>query len=169
MTQISIVGVGNQIMRDDGLSAAVIDRLREQGLDEREGVALHHAGTTAFFALEAMDGADRAIVVDALQIAGAEPGSLHRTVLHEGEFEGEDVDIDMHDFTFTEALAAGDHAYDVPEEIVIVGIVPKDLSAGLTLSEPVAKNIDALVDLVREELRDVGNADRSGGRVTTNP
>lgn len=152
MTRVAIVGVGNQIMRDDGLSAAVTDALREDGIDEREDVTIDHAGTTAFFALEAMDGADRAILVDALQIPGADPGSIHRTAYTDGVPTDEEVEIDMHDFSFSEALTAGDHAYDLPEEIVVIGMVPRDLSAGLSLSDPVARNVDALTDRVRVEL-----------------
>ncbi len=152
MTEQAVVGVGNQIMRDDGLSSVVVDRLREQGVDDLPDVDLSHAGTTAFFALEAMDDADRAIVVDALQMPNSDPGDTHRMVYREGAFENEDPGIHMHDFSFTEALDAGNPAYDVPDEIVVLGMTPRDLSAGLTLSDPVAENIDDLVELVREEL-----------------
>jgi len=152
MTEQAVVGVGNQIMGDDGLSAAVLDLLREAGVDALPDVTLDHAGTTAFFALEAMDGADRAIVVDALQVAHSDPGETHRMVYRDGAFEGGTPDINMHDFSFAEALEAGAGAYEVPEEIVILGMTPKDLSAGLTLSEPVSENVGDLVELVRTEL-----------------
>ncbi|MFW6265676.1 MAG: hydrogenase maturation protease [Halanaeroarchaeum sp.] len=152
MTEQAVVGVGNQIMRDDGLSAAVVDALRDAGLDDHPNVSLSHAGTTAFFALEAMDGADRAIVVDAIQVPDADPGDVHRIVYREGAFETADFDINMHDFSFTEALAAGDHAYDVPDEIVVLGMTPAVVTAGLELSATVREGLDELVALVRREL-----------------
>ncbi|MEF8774186.1 MAG: hydrogenase maturation protease [Halobacteriales archaeon] len=158
MTEQVLVGVGNQIMGDDGLSAAVVDLLREDGVDEVPGVDLDHAGTTAFFAMEAMDGADRAIVVDAVQMPKSDPGETHRLVYRDGDFGDGVPDINMHDFSFTEALTAGESAYDVPEEIVVLGMTPKDLTAGMTLSEPVAENVDELVGMVRAEL-ERGGAD----------
>jgi hydrogenase maturation protease len=152
MTEHAIVGVGNQIMRDDGLGAAVIEALCEQGLDEHPAVSLDQAGTTAFFALEAIDGADRAVVVDAIRVPGSEPGALHRMVYSDGRFEDVDPQIHMHDFSFVDALEAGAQAYDLPEEIVVLGMTPAATTAGLGLSETVAQRLPALVELVREEL-----------------
>jgi hydrogenase maturation protease len=147
-----VVGVGNQIMRDDGLSAAVLDELREGGVDDAPGVSLEHAGTTAFFALEAMDGVSRAVVVDALQVADSEPGAIHRVTYSDGVFDDGDPGIHMHDFSFAEAIEAGAHAYDLPEEIVILGMTPAETTAGLALSAPVREHLDELVSLVRQEL-----------------
>ncbi|MGM0399641.1 MAG: hypothetical protein ACQEQY_11725, partial [Halobacteriota archaeon] len=56
------------------------------------------------------------------------------------------------------ALAAGDHAYAVPEEIVVLGMTPAVVTAGLQLSETVREGIDELVALVREELERGGTA-----------
>ena len=159
MADQAVIGVGNQIMRDDGLSAAVIDALSESDVAGHPEVTLSHVGTTAFFALEAMDGADRAIVVDAIQAPDADPGDIHRIAYRDGAFESADFDINMHDFSFTEALAAGDHAYAVPEEIVVLGMTPKAVTAGLELSETVREKLDELVTLVREEL------ERGGTRI----
>ena len=61
----AVVGVGNPTMGDDGVGQAVIDRLDEAASGD-ESVRATFAGTTGFFALEAMDGADRAVVVDAV-------------------------------------------------------------------------------------------------------
>ncbi|MFW5965593.1 MAG: hydrogenase maturation protease [Halodesulfurarchaeum sp.] len=152
MTEQAVVGVGNQIMRDDGLGAAVIDELREQGLQEHPSVTLDQAGTTAFFALEAMDGADRAVVVDALRVTGSDPGDLHRMTYSDGAFEDLDPQIHMHDFSFVDALEAGAGTYDLPEEIVVLGMTPEATTAGLGLSETVAERLPALVELVLDEL-----------------
>jgi hydrogenase maturation protease len=69
---VAIVAVGNPIMGDDGIGARVIETL-EPELSDREYVTLANAGTTAFFALEAMSGCDWAIVLDAIA-TGADPG-----------------------------------------------------------------------------------------------
>jgi hydrogenase maturation protease len=152
MPEQAVVGVGNQIMGDDGLSADVVEVLREAGVDDDPGVSIDHAGTTAFFALEAMDGADRAIVIDALQVPDTDPGTVHRMVYRGGSFEDDTIDIHMHDFSFTEAITAAEGAYEIPSEIIVLGMTPADLSAGLELSQAVRANMDELVASVRAEL-----------------
>ncbi|MFB6109719.1 MAG: hydrogenase maturation protease [Halodesulfurarchaeum sp.] len=156
MTDHAIVGIGNRIMRDDGLSAAAIDELRERGIDAHPAVSLNHAGTTAFFALEAMAGADRAVVIDAIRVTDSNPGDLHRMVYSEGRFEDVDPQIHMHDFSFVDALEAGTGTYDLPEEIVVLGMTPEATIAGLGLSETVSQRVPALVELVLDELETGG-------------
>jgi|APHM01.1.fsa_nt_gi hydrogenase maturation protease len=152
MSDHAVVGVGNQIMRDDGLSATVVDGLRDRGVDSHPEVSLDHAGTTAFFALEAIDGHDRAIIIDALRVPGADPGDVHRMTYQDGAFD-RDPGIHMHDFSFVEALEAGGDTYEIPEEIVVLGMTPKETVAGLKLSDPVREHIEELTEAVIEELR----------------
>jgi hydrogenase maturation protease len=149
-TRTAVVGIGNSIMSDDGVGERVVEALQQQGLPD--GVEAAHAGTTAFFALEAMDGADRAVVVDAVATGEAAPGSVHRYRYRDGGFEDESPDVLMHDFALTEALQAGRTAYDLPDELVVVGVEPATTDAGTELSDPVERSVPAVVDAVHEEL-----------------
>ena len=139
-TSQAVVGVGSRVMRDDGVGFHAIEALRERSLPP--GTTVSHAGTTAFLALEAMSGTDRAIVVDALAVDD-EPGCV-RTFRYDDPGETP-PEVTMHDFSFSDALAVGDAAYDLPETVELVGVVPAVLEPGLELSDPVA---DALPDLV---------------------
>lgn len=144
--RVAVVGVGNPIMGDDGVGEAVVEALRVEGL--RPGVEATHAGTTAFFALEAMDGADFAVVVDAVATGEAPPGSIHRYRYRNGAFEGTAPEVLMHDFSFSAALRTGRGAYDLPEEILVIGVEPATTEAGLTLSEPVEASLPRVVEAV---------------------
>jgi hydrogenase maturation protease len=146
----AVVGIGNSIMSDDGVGERVVEALHDRGLPD--GVDAAFAGTTAFFALEAMDGTDRAVVVDAVATGETAPGAVHRYRYRDGGFEGETPDVLMHDFSLTEALRAGRTAYDLPSEVVVVGVEPATTDAGLELSDPVAASLPAVVDAVYEEL-----------------
>jgi len=142
------VGVGNPTMGDDGLGRAVVERL--------EAVPAAYTGTTAFLALEAMSGADRAVVIDAVEVE-APPGTVVRYRLGAG---GPTPETTMHDLTFDDALGACATAYDLPDRVVLVGVVPAVVGAGVGLSEPVERSLGAAAAAVRAEL---GRRPRHGG------
>jgi hydrogenase maturation protease len=168
---VAVVGVGNPTMGDDGLGRAVLDRLVADGDvvasgDGRAGgVRAAFAGTTGFFALEAMDGVDRAIVVDAVDADGP-PGTVHRFRLDRRRPAVEPADgaagnaggpaavpeVTLHDVTFSDALGTCRSAYDLPDWVVLVGVVPAVVEGGLELSDPVTAAVPTAAAAVRAEL-----------------
>jgi hydrogenase maturation protease len=151
-----VVGVGNPIMCDDGLGRHAVERLPPDVPAE-----VCFAGTTAFLALEAMSGMDRAVVVDAINVPGADPGSIHRYPLSSARNreppdgagpDPEPPEVLMHDFSFGDALEIGELAYELPEEIVLLGLVPERVEAGDALSEVVERALPTLVERVLAEL-----------------
>jgi hydrogenase maturation protease len=147
---VAVVAVGNPIMGDDGVGESVIEAL-EPRLADREDVTLTNAGTTAFFALEAMSGCDRAIVVDAIA-TGADPGTVQEYRYEDGAFQGPVPEMTMHDFSFAEALQAGREAYDLPDTVLILGVEPDCIELSMTLSDPIAAAVPALSERVLAEL-----------------
>lgn len=168
---VVVVGVGNPTMGDDGLGREVIDRLiaDADAVASREGrpgaVRAAFAGTTGFFALEAMDGVDRAVVVDAVDAEGP-PGTVHRfrfdrprPALAAGDGEGDGAappdgvpEVTLHDVSFSDALRTCRSAYDLPDRVVLVGVVPAVVEGGLELSDPVAAAVPTAAAAVRAEL-----------------
>jgi hydrogenase maturation protease len=144
-----IVGVGNRIRGDDGIGPTVIERLKGGQAGDAEEIHLVDAGTTGFLALEAMSGAQRAIVVDAVQ-TGASPGTIREYRCVDGNFETEIPEMTMHDVSFTEAMVAGRAVYDLPDDILILGVEPADISIGDELSEPAEQAAAELVELLTE-------------------
>ncbi|WP_302081561.1 hydrogenase maturation protease [Salinibaculum rarum] len=145
-TTQAVVGVGSMVMSDDGVGYHAIEALRERSTP---AATLTHAGTTAFLALEAMSGADRAIVVDALAL-DADPGTVREFRLDKPSEESPEVT--MHDFSFSDALAVGSSAYDLPEEVLLAGIVPETMTPGVGLSEAVEDALPELVSRIERRL-----------------
>ncbi len=143
----AVVGVGSMVMRDDGVGYHAIQQLDDRSLPPETTVT--HAGTTAFLALEAMSGVDRAIVVDALALEEP-PGTVRE--FRFGETDAEMPDVTMHDFSFSDALAVGNSVYDVPDEILLVGVVPDKLEPGVELSDTVAGVLPELVSRIEARL-----------------
>jgi hydrogenase maturation protease len=158
------VGVGNPTMGDDGFGRAVLDELRDARCESDAGVGgadppdrahgTAFVGTTALLALEAMDGAERAVVVDAVDGAG-EPGTVHRFPLAGADGPA----VTMHDFTFAEAVERCADVYDLPERTVVVGAVPATVEPGTGVSEPLCRAVGPAARLVRAELTETTRMD----------
>jgi hydrogenase maturation protease len=143
----AVVGVGNPLVGDDGVGAAVVERVAS----EIDGT-VRHAGTNAFLALEAMTGADRAVLVDAVSVAEP-PGTVVRLPFDGTSFP-RGVEVTMHDFSVTQAFRAGSAAYDLPSSVWLVGVVPASLAPGTELSPTVRERVPAAAECVRKVLTD---------------
>ncbi|MFC7057167.1 hydrogenase maturation protease [Halovenus salina] len=96
-----------------------------------------------------MSGADRALVVDALALEEP-PGTIREFRLDRPDVDAPEVT--MHDYSFTDALAVGDVAYDVPDRVRLLGVVPDQLDPAVELSEPVAAALPELVSRIEQRL-----------------
>ena len=140
----AIVGVGNGLMRDEGVGVHVA--LALAGTKLPEGVLVIDAGTDPDVAFD-LDGFDRVIVVDAV-LGGKAPGTVYR-------FGGE-AERDAggrrasHDVGLLETLRKV--AGRTPE-IVILGVEPEKIDWGLDLSPVVRRSVSRVVEIVRQELR----------------
>lgn len=167
--RVAVVGVGNEIMRDDGVGPQVIAELESHPATGSDEVRLYDAGTTAFLALEALSGCERAIVVDAIR-TGAEPGTIREYRYVDGAFDGEAPEMTMHDVSFTEALEYAREAYDLPDDVLVLGVEPATIEPGTELSEPVDRAVPAVVGAILECLPGAstdGSNDRSERTVIT--
>lgn len=145
--EAAIVGVGNRLLRDDGVGPRVIDVLEESIDSPSAKLCLYDAGTTGFFALEAMSGCERAIVVDAIQ-TGHDSGTVQEYRFRDGGFDEEVPQVTMHDISFTEALTFARDVYDFPEDVRIIGVEPESLGTGLGLTEPVRNALPAILERI---------------------
>ena len=147
--ELAIVGVGNELLRDDGVGPHVIEAL-ETSLAPDDGVRLYNAGTTGFLALEAMSGCDRAVVIDAIR-TGTEPGTIHEYRFKNGAFDDEIPEMTMHDVSFTEALQFARDVYELPDDVRIIGVEPRSLRTGLELTEPVERAVPGVIETIAAE------------------
>ena len=99
-----VVGLGNEIARDDGVGIFVARRLERRlaDRDDVEVVALPWAGLSL---LDVLVGRRRAAVVDCLATGDHPPGTVVR--LDEDDFRGSVRLNSFHDLNFPTALALG--------------------------------------------------------------
>ncbi|NTU78463.1 MAG: HyaD/HybD family hydrogenase maturation endopeptidase [Chloroflexales bacterium] len=149
MPEILVLGLGNIILRDEGLGVRACERLLER-YTLAEGVEALDGGTLGLHLLPYLDGVRDLLIIDAVR-ADEPPGALVR-------LEGDAIPaalahkMSMHQFGLSELLAVGSLQGTLPQRIVLWGMVPTVMEPGLDLTEPVAASLEALVDAVAAEL-----------------
>ena len=154
MAQTLVIGLGNPILKDDGVGIQVAQVLRaavppETSVDIRE---LSVGGLTL---MESMVGYERVIIIDALMTPDSEPGTIRRLSLDE---VGHTLNTaSSHDMNLPTALAVGRRmgaALPDDDAIIIIGIEAQEvLTFGESCTEPVAAVVPAVAQMVLDILR----------------
>ncbi|RMI33546.1 hydrogenase maturation protease [Nocardia stercoris] len=145
-----VIGVGNDYRRDDGVGPAVARRLEALGLP---GVLVTVCDGEPTGLLELWDGAELAIVVDAVRCEPATPGRVWRTSVD--ALRGHTTATSSHALGIPDALPLGRLLGRVPRELVVIAVEAASLDLGAGLSEPVAAAVPEVISAIRAELRRV--------------
>jgi hydrogenase maturation protease len=142
-----VIGVGNPYRCDDGVGPAVIAALEAAAPD---GVLLTVTDGEPTQLLDAWDGADLAIVVDAVLCEDPVPGRVHRTDVPPPGRAGS-----THGLGIPEAIQLAEALDRAPRRLVVYAVEAADLGFGDTLSPAVAAAVPGLVRTVLDDLRPV--------------
>lgn len=150
MMRILVMGLGNIILRDEGLGLVALRRLTER-YTFSDDVEILDAGILGMSLLAFLDNVSDLLIVDAVR-AGQESGELIR-------LEGSAIDhaaalhaVPRH-VRLQELIALGGLPGSAPKRIVLWGMEPASVEPGLELTTTCAARIDELVDAVVRELR----------------
>ncbi len=150
-TKVVILGVGNILLKDEGVGIHVIHALQDSPLPASAEVEIIDGGTSPNV-LYLLDGADRLIIIDAVE-GGGEPGTIYRFRAGDVEQEGKCV-LSMHQIGLLEDLAMMEHMEGKRKDAIIIGVEPKEMGVGLELSSQLEQEIPQIVKVVLEEIRE---------------
>lgn len=142
---VFVLGVGNELMSDDGVGVHVARRLLEEGLDE--GVEVVEAGTALAEALDLVEAGVAVLVVDAAA-GGGEPGAIYRLGLDD---VGAGRGVSLHESSLPEVFAMASLGGAKFREVVVLGIEPGRVAVGTELSPPLREKLPAILAATREE------------------
>ena len=144
-----VAGIGNEMMRDDGVGVVAARALQGESLGE--GVRVVELGARGLDLICEMEGAARVIVIDAVR-AGGEPGSICRFT-HEAARSVNSRTSSLHgiDLLVVLELAA---ATKIRPQVVIVGVEPEEVAPGQSLSEAVRSRVAQVVETVKDLIDD---------------
>ncbi|GIW02257.1 HyaD/HybD family hydrogenase maturation endopeptidase [Roseiflexus sp.] len=153
MPAILVLGLGNIIMRDEGLGVRACERLTQR-YRVPDSVTVLDGGTLGLDLLPYLEGIADLLILDAIN-AGHPPGAIVR-------LENEQIPqilalkMSMHQVGLQELLAVMALRGHTPSRIVLLGMEPLLIEPGLDLSDPVLANLDRLVEAVAAELQSWG-------------
>lgn len=149
MGKTLVLGLGNILLRDEGVGVQAVQRLLER-FEFADDVQVLDGGTLGLDLLHYLEEADRLLIVDAVA-AGNAPGTVSR-------FSGDEVPaflgikVSPHQMGLADLLAASRLRGTCPRELVLLGVEPEVIDTGLELSPSVASRMDALLEQVLAEL-----------------
>lgn len=150
--EYAIIGIGNILVGDDGFGVWVVKELEK--MDLPDNIEVLEVGTGAFEAIEAMRGARKAIVVDAILTGRYEPGTIFRLTLE--DLEDSKLFLRMvsfHDLDLLTALKMVRDIYDdLPEDVVVIGAEAKSLETRIGLSEELEKAKWKVIEAILKEV-----------------
>lgn len=142
---VTILGVGNALLADEGIGVHVIRRL--QNLNTcRDKVELIDGGTLSFNLVQVIGAADRLIVIDAANL-GREPGSFQL-------FVGDELDRFLgkpkhtaHEIGLRELFDMARLEDRLPSHRALIGVQPQHIDWGEMPTEPVAAVLSQVANM----------------------
>jgi len=158
-TPVLVLGLGNLLLRDDGVGLELLRRL-EADTAPSDGVEFLDGGTQGIALLPWMAGRRALLILDAIAL-GEPPGTVH---MHEGpDLPQAPPGLSAHEGNFGELLATAQLIGDLPETIQLVGIEPDEISTGIGLSPAVVEAMPRGVESARRALEALVEPVDAGG------
>lgn len=143
-----VLGLGNRLLRDDGLGLRMLEELQGDGrFGDCEFV---DGGTQGIALLGYFENRASAVILDAVAL-GAAPGTVH--VLRGPDFQAVHRST-AHEGGALEVLALAKLLGQAPDEVVIVGVEPEEVRTGIGLSDRVEAALPEAVAKAREILEE---------------
>jgi hydrogenase maturation protease len=144
--RILVAGLGNYLLRDDGIGVHAVKALQQSPLP---GVIVAEVGTAVLSALHLFEWAEKILAIDAMQ-AGGTPGTIYAFGVEDAAGPG--LQASLHELNLLAALRFLPR--QAKPEILVVGIEPETIDYGLDLSPAVAAALPELTRDVRKIVSD---------------
>jgi hydrogenase maturation protease len=151
--RIVVLGLGNILLRDEGVGVRVVEALAERYAIPAE-VEVVDGGTAGMDLLNTLAGCDHLLICNAVR-TGAPPASVVKLAAAEvpAAFL---TRFSPHQLGVADVLATLVLTDEAPGAITLIGVVPVDLELGLELSPEVSAVVGQVVECLAAELRGLG-------------
>ena len=154
MKKVVVIGIGNILCGDEGIGIHIVNELKHRVLPSN--VEVYDCDTDAFAVLEAMNGAGKAVIVDAMQL-GYEPGTIRRFSYRELlEVSNKLISFtSLHQLDLASILRIAQltDIYKLPNEIVIFGVEVKSCQYSIEISDEARQAIPKAINEIISEIQ----------------
>jgi len=140
-----VLGIGNVLLRDEGIGCHVAHALEEIPLPD---VKIIDEGTCPDV-LQFVEDADKLVIVDAVK-GGGTPGQIYRFHLEDISLEQKSF-LSLHDVGLVDNLMLM-QLWHYISEAVIIGVEPREINWGLELSPELQEKMPQIIDTILSEL-----------------
>ena len=149
MNNLLILGIGNVLLRDEGIGVRVVEALTGEDGGLPPGTRVVDGGTLGLDLLPLFEEVDGVVLVDAVDF-GAAPGRVQ--TLRDQELETViSQHLSPHQIGTADLLSVARLVGTLPPRAALVGVQPGVVEVGLELSEPVQRALRFAVQAVRTE------------------
>jgi hydrogenase maturation protease len=149
--RVTVLGIGNILLSDEGVGVHVVNMLREQ-YAFAPAIDLVDGGTMGLDLLPLFQTRDKIVIIDAVDF-GKKSG-------HVGVLVGNDIPsvlnskLSVHHIGLSDVLFAAKLMRDTPPDVCLVGVQPKYLDVGLDMTDEVRAQLNTIIDHVLKKLKD---------------
>lgn len=145
---ILVLGLGNILLRDEGVGVRVVEAM--EGINLPPGVEILDGATAGLDLLDVLADRRKVIVIDAIG-GDSEPGTVLRLNSEDLAPRNGQV-VSLHQIGLLETLAAARQLDIAPDEVIVLGVTPRDVGCGLALSPQTARLVPRIIEFVLAEL-----------------
>jgi len=149
--RITVLGLGNVLLCDEGIGVHAVRSLGQRYIFP-PWVEVVDGGTMGLDLLPLFQTQDRILIIDAVDFKQA-PG-------HVGVISGKDIPtvlnakLSVHHIGLSDVLFAAKLMREVPPEVCLIGIQPRSLDIGLDMTEEIRVQLDSVINLAVQKLRE---------------
>ena len=151
--EVTILGIGNVILRDEGFGVRVAEYL-DKHYEFPDTVQIVDGGTLGIELTQYVTGTEKLLVIDSIN-GGAEPGTTFR-------FHNDDVmehfqdKLSAHEVGIQDVLGLLTVTGHKIPDVVVIGAQPYDVEAGVELSDGMMELLPQMVEQALSELKNWG-------------
>ncbi len=156
--KILVLGIGNDLLTDEGIGVHVVRELRKEPLPAH--VTVYDGGVAGIDLLDLIQAHDQMIVIDAVD-AQTQPGAVFRFEPEQVECLLREHKTSLHQVDLLDTINIARFLGKCPE-IVIIGIQPKEVTWGLAPNPELSAKLPEILALVKGEIEAMSSSHEEG-------
>jgi hydrogenase maturation protease len=150
MDKTAVIGIGNLLLRDDGVGVHLVQELEKENFSQAYGVELIDGGTYIFDLMDLFIKNQRIIILDSIK-GGHAPGTIYRITPEElgGYIK---ANTSLHDVQVLDLLKNVKLMGYCPQ-VIIIGIEPAEICFNMELSPIIKNQLTKVIDALKREVK----------------
>ena len=154
-----IIGVGNPLRRDDGIGIVLLEKLIEKKDDLPQDIEYIDGGTGGMNLLHILALFDVALIIDAVNLNGC-PGESKLFKSEDVCSKKSSINISTHESDVLKIINLSKELGEIPNQLFIFGVQPKDTSQGASLSSELQQSVESLTLSLQNEIANIFDGKR---------